>query len=244
MLNKISFSKTYRIRLTTFKTRWRYRYKRSWGKKLEIDKRHIKQRIIDIQKELKEISKNRQTQRSSRAKSNLPLVALVGYTNSGKSTILNEIIKTHKDYDKEKEVYVQDMLFATLDVQLRKATLPSNSDYLITDTVGFVSQIPHDLIEAFKATLEEVKYADLLLHVVDLSNDKYKLQMDTTNKVLSEIGVDNKKVLYVFNKADKVNYEANISVNEPFIMISATKRYNIEKFYEMIEHMLSKSKKK
>ncbi|MGP1598578.1 GTPase HflX [Peptoanaerobacter stomatis] len=213
-------------------------------KKLEIDKRHIKQRIIDIQKELKEISKNRQTQRSSRAKSNLPLVALVGYTNSGKSTILNEIIKTHKDYDKEKEVYVQDMLFATLDVQLRKATLPSNSDYLITDTVGFVSQIPHDLIEAFKATLEEVKYADLLLHVVDLSNDKYKLQMDTTNKVLSEIGVDNKKVLYVFNKADKVNYEANISVNEPFIMISATKRYNIEKFYEMIEHMLSKSKKK
>lgn len=213
-------------------------------KKLEIDKRHIKQRIIDIQKELKEISKNRQTQRSSRAKSNLPLVALVGYTNSGKSTILNEIIKTHKDYDKEKEVYVQDMLFATLDVQLRKATLPSNSDYLITDTVGFVSQIPHDLIEAFKATLEEVKYADLLLHVVDLSNDKYKLQMDTTNKVLSEIGVDNKKVLYVFNKADKVNYEANISVNEPFIMISATKRYNIDKFYEMIEKMLSKSKKK
>ncbi|EJU21433.1 GTP-binding protein HflX [Peptoanaerobacter stomatis] len=213
-------------------------------KKLEIDKRHIKQRIIDIQKELKEISKNRQTQRSSRAKSNLPLVALVGYTNSGKSTILNEIIKTHKDYDKEKEVYVQDMLFATLDVQLRKATLPSNSDYLITDTVGFVSQIPHDLIEAFKATLEEVKYADLLLHVVDLSNDKYKLQMDTTNKVLSEIGVDNKKVLYVFNKADKVNYEANISVNEPFIMISATKRYNIDKFYEMIEQMLSKSKKK
>ena len=168
---------------------------------------------------------------------------MVGYTNSGKSTILNEIIKTHKDYDKEKEVYVQDMLFATLDVQLRKATLPSNSDYLITDTVGFVSQIPHDLIEAFKATLEEVKYADLLLHVVDLSNDKYKLQMDTTNKVLSEIGVDNKKVLYVFNKADKVNYEANISVNEPFIMISATKRYNIDKFYEMIEHMLSKSKK-
>lgn len=162
-------------------------------KKLEIDKRHIRQRITDIQRELKEISKNRTVQRSSRAKSNMPLVALVGYTNSGKSTILNQIIKTHKDYDKEKEVYVQDMLFATLDVQLRKATLPSNSDYLITDTVGFVSQIPHDLVEAFKATLEEVKYADLLLHVVDLSNDKYKLQMDTTNKVLSEIGVDNKK---------------------------------------------------
>lgn len=213
-------------------------------KQLEIDKRHIKQRILDIQKELKEITKNRQTQRQSRAKSNLPVVALVGYTNAGKSTILNEIIKTHKDYDKEKEVYVQDMLFATLDVQLRKATLPSNADYLITDTVGFVSQIPHDLVEAFKATLEEVKYADLLLHVVDLSNEKHKLQMDTTDKVLAEIGIENKKILYVFNKADKVNYESSISVDAPFVMISATKKYNLEKFYEMIEENLGKSRKK
>ena len=213
-------------------------------KQLEIDKRHIRQRIIDIQRELKEITKNRQTQRSSRMKSNMPLVALVGYTNSGKSTILNEIIKTHKDYDKSKEVDAKDMLFATLDVQLRKATLPSNSDFLITDTVGFVSSIPHDLIDAFKATLEEVKYADLLLHVVDLSNDKHKLQMDTTNKVLSEIGVENKKMLYVFNKADKVDYDTKVYVDDPFVIISATKRYNLDKFYEMIEQCLNKSKKK
>lgn len=213
-------------------------------KQLEIDKRHIRQRIIDIQKELKEITKNRQTQRSSRMKSNMPLVALVGYTNSGKSTILNEIIKTHKDYDKSKEVDAKDMLFATLDVQLRKATLPSNSDFLITDTVGFVSSIPHDLIDAFKATLEEVKYADLLLHVVDLSNDKHKLQMDTTNKVLSEIGVENKKMLYVFNKADKVDYDTKVYVDDPFVIISATKRYNLDKFYEMIEQCLNKTKKK
>jgi len=213
-------------------------------KQLELDKRHIRQRIIDIQRELKEITKNRQTQRSSRMKSNMPLVALVGYTNSGKSTILNEIIKTHKDYDKSKEVDAKDMLFATLDVQLRKATLPSNSDFLITDTVGFVSSIPHDLIDAFKATLEEVKYADLLLHVVDLSNDKHKLQMDTTNKVLSEIGVENKKMLYVFNKADKVDYDTKVYVDDPFVIISATKRYNLDKFYEMIEDCLDKSKKK
>jgi len=213
-------------------------------KQLEIDKRHIRQRIIDIQRELKEITKNRQTQRSSRMKSNLPLVALVGYTNSGKSTILNEIIKTHKDFDKSKEVDAKDMLFATLDVQLRKATLPSNSDFLITDTVGFVSSIPHDLIDAFKATLEEVKYADLLIHVVDLSNDKHKLQMDTTNKVLSEIGVENKKMLYVFNKADKVDYDTKVYVDDPFVIISATKRYNLDKFYEMIEQCLNKSKKK
>lgn len=213
-------------------------------KQLEIDKRHIRQRIIDIQRELKEITKNRQTQRSSRMKSNLPLVALVGYTNSGKSTILNEIIKTHKDFDKSKEVDAKDMLFATLDVQLRKATLLSNSDFLITDTVGFVSSIPHDLIDAFKATLEEVKYADLLIHVVDLSNDKHKLQMDTTNKVLSEIGVENKKMLYVFNKADKVDYDTKVYVDDPFVIISATKRYNLDKFYEMIEQCLNKSKKK
>ena len=177
-------------------------------------------------------------------KSNLPLVALVGYTNSGKSTILNETIKTHKDFDKSKEVDAKDMLFATLDVQLRKATLPSNSDFLITDTVGFVSSIPHDLIDAFKATLEEVKYADLLIHVVDLSNDKHKLQMDTTNKVLSEIGVENKKMLYVFNKADKVDYDTKVYVDDPFVIISATKRYNLDKFYEMIEQCLNKSKKK
>ena len=136
------------------------------------------------------------------------------------------------------------MLFATLDVQLRKATLPSNADFLITDTVGFVSQIPHDLVEAFKATLEEVKYADLLLHVVDLSNEKHKLQMDTTNKVLSEIGIENKKILYVFNKADKVNYECNVSVDSPFVMVSATKKYNLDKFYEMIEENIGKSRKK
>ena len=100
------------------------------------------------------------------------------------------------------------------------------------------------MIDAFKATLEEVKYADLLLHVVDLSNDKHKLQMDTTNKVLSEIGVENKKMLYVFNKADKVDYDTKVYVDDPFVIISATKRYNLDKFYEMIEQCLNKSKKK
>lgn len=184
------------------------------------------------------------TQRQKRSKSGLPLVALVGYTNSGKSTILNEMIKLNKDYDKEKEVFAKDMLFATLDTALRKCTLPSNLDILLTDTVGFVSQLPHDLVESFKATLEEVRYADLLLHVVDLSNEKYQLQMQTTKKVLSELGVENKKILYVFNKADKLNYETQIAVDDPFVIISATKKYNLDKLYFEIEKILLASRKK
>ena len=207
-------------------------------KKLETDKRHINRRIIEIKKDLEEIAKNRSVQRLRRSKSDLPIVALVGYTNSGKSTILNEMIRLNKDHDKEKEVLTKDMLFATLDVSHRKCTLPSNLDILVTDTVGFVSKLPHELVESFKATLEEVKYADLLLHVVDLSNEKYKLQMQTTEKVLSEIGISDKKTLYVFNKADKVGYESSISVDEPFVMISAAKKYNLDKFYEEIERIL------
>ena len=141
--------------------------------KLEIDKRIILNKIADIRKELKEVSKNRETQRVQRMKSNIPIVALVGYTNAGKSTLLNELIKTHKDYEEEKEVFVKNMLFATLDVTLRKATLPNKRDFLVVDTVGFVSKLPHDLVNAFKATLEEVQYADLILHVIDATNSSY-----------------------------------------------------------------------
>lgn len=213
-------------------------------KKLETDRRHIDRRILEIKKSLEEVDRNRMTQRQKRSKSGLPLVALVGYTNSGKSTILNEMIKLNKDYDKEKEVFAKDMLFATLDTALRKCTLPSNLDILLTDTVGFVSQLPHDLVESFKATLEEVRYADLLLHVVDLSNEKYQLQMQTTKKVLSELGVENKKILYVFNKADKLNYETQIAVDDPFVIISATKKYNLDKLYSEIEKILLASRKK
>ena len=109
--------------------------------KLEIDKRHILNRAADIRKELREVKQNRETQRVQRLKSNIPIVALVGYTNAGKSTLLNELIKTHKDYETEKEVFVKDMLFATLDVTLRKATLPNKRDFLVVDTVGFVHRL-------------------------------------------------------------------------------------------------------
>ena len=114
--------------------------------KLEVDKRNILNKAADIRRELKEVKKNRETQRVQRIKSNVPIVALVGYTNAGKSTLLNELIKTHKDYEKEKEVFAKDMLFATLDVTLRKALLPNKKEFLAVDTVGFGSKLPHDLV--------------------------------------------------------------------------------------------------
>ncbi|MDO4719793.1 MAG: GTPase HflX [Peptostreptococcaceae bacterium] len=213
-------------------------------KKLETDKRHIRERINDIRRELKEISKNREIQRSQRLKSNLPIIALVGYTNAGKSTIMNELIKTHRDYSEDKAVFAKDMLFATLDVSLRKAVLPCKQEYLITDTVGFVSELPHDLIEAFKATLEEVRFADALVHVVDASNEHLQLQIETTLSVLRELGVEDKPMLYVFNKADKVSYELEYKPKDPFVFISAATGYNMEIFVGMIEKMILSRRKK
>ena len=213
-------------------------------KKLETDKRHIRERIYDIQRELKEIKKNRDIQRSKRLKSNLPIVALVGYTNSGKSTLLNKLIQSHKEYSSDKDVFVKDMLFATLDVSLRKAILPSNKEYLITDTVGFVSDLPHYLVEAFKATLEEVSYADLLLHVVDSSNEHFNLQIDTTLGVLKEIGAADKPMIYVFNKADKVNYELDYKPKDEYVFISAKTGYNNEQLLQKIESHINSNLKK
>ncbi len=207
-------------------------------KKLETDKRHIRERIYDIQDEIKDIKKNRETQRSQRLKANLPIVAVVGYTNAGKSTLVNELIKTHKEYTSEKDLFVKDMLFATLDVSLRKAILPSNKEYLITDTVGFVSDLPHYLVEAFKATLEEVSFADILIHVVDASNEHYNLQIDTTLSVLKEIGVGNKPMIYAFNKADKVNFELDYKPLEPYVFISAKTLYNIDKLLDKIQDIM------
>ncbi|KXZ39400.1 GTP-binding protein HflX [Alkalithermobacter thermoalcaliphilus JW-YL-7 = DSM 7308] len=209
--------------------------------KLEIDKRHILNRISDIKRELKEVKKNRQVQRMQRLKSDIPIVALVGYTNAGKSTLTNELIKTHKEYTKEKEVFSKDMLFATLDVTLRKALLSNNREFLVVDTVGFVSKLPHDLIEAFKATLEEVKYADLILHVVDASNRNYDIQMDTTLNVLKELDVLDKDIITVFNKVDKLDYDINAMKDEDVVFISCKTGYNIDLLLDKIETKLMKN---
>lgn len=145
--------------------------------KLETDRRHILREVDNIEKQLKEIEQNRETKRKKREDSNLPIVALVGYTNAGKSTLLNKLLEFSDEYEEVKQVFVKDMLFATLDTSLRRGKLPNGQAFLLTDTVGFVSKLPTRLIEAFKGTLEEVKYADLLLHVVDASNKDLDIQI-------------------------------------------------------------------
>ena len=209
--------------------------------KLEVDKRHILNKAADIRRELREVKKNRETQRVQRLKSNIPIVALVGYTNAGKSTLLNELIKTHKDYDVEKEVMAKDMLFATLDVTLRKALLPNKKEFLVVDTVGFVSKLPHDLVEAFKATLEEVQYADLILHVIDATNSSYELQKKTTESVLKELGADDKHTILVYNKIDRLDLDIYPKNTDDVIYISAKKGINMEKLLYMIEDALMKN---
>lgn len=171
-------------------------------KKLELDKRKIRHRISELKKELKEVEQNRQTQRKRRMQQGIPLVALVGYTNAGKSTLMNALIDQYGQ-DEEKKVLVQNMLFATLDTTVRKIRLPNNKEFLLSDTVGFINKLPHNLVQAFHSTLEEVKYADLLLEVVDFSDENYKEHMAVTRDTLKELGADNIPCIHVFNKCDQ-----------------------------------------
>ncbi len=206
--------------------------------KLEKDKRHILNRAAVIRRELKEVAKNRDVQRAQRQKNDVPIVALVGYTNAGKSTILNEIIKSHPDYEQEKKVFVKDMLFATLDVTLRKALLPNKKEFLIVDTVGFVSKLPHDLIDAFKSTLEEVRYADLIIHVIDATNENSEIQKLTTQNVLKDLGVEDKKTITVYNKIDKLDLDIYPKNQDDIVYVSAKKNVNMDKLMNQIQDML------
>ncbi|MDR5660082.1 GTPase HflX [Serpentinicella sp. ANB-PHB4] len=191
-------------------------------KKLETDKRHILKRIDDVEAQLKEVKKNRDIQRAQRIKSDLPIVAMVGYTNAGKSSLMNALLNMSLDSEESKHVYVEDKLFATLDTSLRKLTFEEKLAFILTDTVGFVSKLPHSLVKAFKATLEEVKFADLLLHVIDVSNENYALQKNTTLKVLKDLGVEEKKIIDVYNKTDKIEDVIISKESEKSINISAT----------------------
>ncbi|MDO4552153.1 MAG: GTPase HflX [Bacillota bacterium] len=169
-------------------------------KKLETDRRHIQSRMDEIKRELREARGSRQTRRARREKSGIPVAALVGYTNSGKSAIMNRILSSVEK--EEKAVKEEDMLFATLDTFQRSIRLSSNHQFILTDTVGFVSKLPHTLVDAFKATLEEVVYADLLLHVVDAADPNREFQTEVTEQVLKELGAGEKDVLLVYNKTD------------------------------------------
>ncbi len=164
-------------------------------KKLEIDKRHIQDRIVELNKELKEVEKHRELLRTSRVKNSLPVVALVGYTNAGKSTLLNKLTDAN--------VLAEDKLFATLDTTARKIELPNGSKVILVDTVGFIQKLPHTLVKAFRATLEESKYADILVHVVDSASKIRNEQIVTVEQTLKELKADDKPMILTFNKIDR-----------------------------------------
>ncbi|MDO5707012.1 MAG: GTPase HflX, partial [Andreesenia angusta] len=210
--------------------------------KLEVDRRHILKRINDIKLQLEKISKTRETKRSRRINSGLPIVALVGYTNAGKSTLLNTLIKRSTDYEEHKEVFKKDMLFATLDTSFRKASFNNGREFLLIDTVGFVSQLPTKLIEAFKGTLEEIKYADVILHILDITNKDLKIQMDITLEILKDLDLGDIPIINVLNKADKValDYIPEYRISNPKIMISAETGYNIDELLDLIKDNLPK----
>jgi GTP-binding protein HflX len=169
-------------------------------KKLETDRRHIRSRMDEIGRELKEAVSHREVQRARRKKNGLPLVALVGYTNAGKSAVMNHILRATENGDKA--VLEKDMLFATLDTYRRRIRLPDNKEFILADTVGFVSKLPHSLVKAFRATLDEVAEAQLLLHIVDASYDDCDFRSKVVSEVLAELGASGKDTITVYNKID------------------------------------------
>ena len=177
-------------------------------KKLETDRRHIERRIYDIRDELASIKKTRATQNKLREKNEIPVVALVGYTNSGKSALMNRILGMIQK--EEKQVFEENMLFATLDTYQRRVDLDKTRSFILVDTIGFVSRLPHMLVEAFKSTLEIVADADLLIHVVDSSYENSDFYVEVTERVLEEIGAGSKPKIMAFNKVDLVADEGDL----------------------------------
>ncbi len=205
-------------------------------KKLEIDRRLIKDRIAQLNRELEDIKKNREVARSLRMKNPVPVVAIVGYTNAGKSTLLNRLT--------EADVLEANMLFATLDPTTRNLVLESGQQVLLTDTVGFIRKLPHHLIEAFRSTLEEARYADIILHVVDASNPQAYKQMHIVYETLKRLQVTDKTVITVFNKQDLVNEEEPMKdlKADKTVKISAKQGEGIVELLNLIEEVLREAK--
>ncbi len=233
--------------------------------KLELDRRVLEKRLAELRRELKEVGNERETQRKRRMKSGLPRVALVGYTNAGKSTLLNAMLDLYGadegEVQEERHVFEKDMLFATLDTTVRKIAPPEHHAFLLSDTVGFIHKLPHNLVEAFQSTLEEAKEADLLIQVVDYSDEHYKEQIAVTNQTLKKLQADGIPMLFVYNKSDLVSADAlpglsgvegeEVAAHLPVvakthgesvgdgIYLSAKKRIGMEELVRLIEEKLS-----
>jgi len=198
--------------------------------KLEIDRRRIRERISRLQKDLKAITKSRSERRGKRQKSGLPVISIVGYTNAGKSTLINTLTKS--------AVLVEDKLFATLDTKSARLRFPRDTEAIITDTVGFIRNLPAELLSAFRATLDELQEADMLLHVIDVSNNQFEDQIAAVEKILEELEINNKPAIRVFNKADRFpdkDLLKNLSTRFDAIAISALDKTTLFALLEKIE---------
>ena len=204
--------------------------------KLETDRRHLHEKIVNLESRLRELEGNRAVMRAQRDRSGLPKIALVGYTNAGKSTLLNSITGAN--------VLSEDKLFATLDATTRKSTLPSGEEFLLTDTVGFVRKLPHHLVKAFKSTLDEVRYADILLIVSDISDPEMSSHIKVTESVIEELDAGGKPKIYVFNKSDMYDGDSSVFLGEGSVRVSARTGEGIEDLLSLIGEVISKSKKK
>jgi len=206
--------------------------------KLELDKRKMLSKISKLKKELEKITGEREVQRNLRESRNVPVVSLVGYTNSGKSTIMNVLVDVYGG-NEEKKVLEKNMLFATLETSVRQINLERSRNFLLTDTVGFVDKLPHKLVKAFRSTLEEIKMADVILHVVDYSNVDYEKQIEVTNQTLEEIGVGGIPVIYVYNKCDLKGLRQP-RLNPDSVFISAKEKMGIRELITIIKQEIFK----
>lgn len=211
--------------------------------KLETDRRHIEREISYIKNRLKELEKVGDMKGKKRENTDLPYVSLVGYTNAGKSTILNSILDFSQESDKK--VFEKDMLFATLEPSVRRAVFPSGAKFIISDTVGFVSKLPTKLVEAFKSTLKEFEYADVILHVLDASDKNMELQMKTTRELIKDMNISEKKILRVYNKMDKTDITKVSNIDDrsdKSIYMSAKEPKDIIRLLNFIEEEIKKDK--
>ena len=204
-------------------------------KQIELDRRKIEKRISELRRELEAIEHDRNTQRKRRNDSSLPQVALVGYTNAGKSTLMNKMVVTDVGKE-EKMVVAKDMLFATLDTTVRKINQNDRKDFLLSDTVGFISKLPHGLVKAFRSTLDEVRYADLLLQIVDASDEHYREHIQVTEETLRELGAEKIPCIYVMNKADLIMEKEELPrIDGNKIFMSARDGIGLQELLQMIK---------